>query len=193
MENEDPGKDMIIAMEKTLAKTARKYLLCNRNDIPIVRFRIITLPKRNIIIDTEILNDEAIDILKLKKYQQIENDKNRIMYLNDKVTTYLHGKQRDYKVTGYLLDDFIINRLGLDSTVTNFGRLNGMEYLIDLLQYHFYDSENELYVTCEEPGVISFFHEVPGWKKLLFDFPVTYKEVINTKKENFSYVSISQK
>lgn len=170
-------------MSIILAKTARKYLLRDQDDVPIIRFGFITLPKKYIVIDTEIINKRALDILNITN-EKIDSEET-IMYLNSKLTNYLQERQRDYKVTGYLLDDFIVSKLELGSAITNFGRLNGMEYLIDLLHYHFYDSENKLYVTCEDPGTISFFHEVPGWKTLLLDFPVTYKDVTNTKKGEF--------
>ena len=178
-------------MRNVLVKTARKFQLCDKNDNSIVSFRLITLPHRYIVIDTELLTDEAVAILNLEEYKQLLLcPEEKEMYLNRKLADYLRNRQRDYKVTGYLLDDFIIHKLHLDNAITNFGRLNGMEYLIDLLQYHFYDNKNELYVTCVDPGTISFFHEVPGWKTLLFDFPVKYKDIVQSIKEDYDYVSV---
>lgn len=177
-------------MSAILAKTARTFYVCNKRDVPIIRFKIIFLPKRYIVINTELLQPEANKILEIE--DQIPEDVcDKVIYLNEKLSQYLHKQQRDFHVSGYLLDDFIIEKLGLDQAVTNIGRLQGMEYLIDLLQYHFYDKTNELYVTCRDPGIIAFFHEVPGWKRLLFDFPVVYADTKNNTTEEYDYVSVS--
>lgn len=198
-----------------LIKTARRFLLCNKQNTPLIRFRLITLPKRYLVIDTEILDKTAGSILEI---DDLDIEQESIVNLNERLSMYLKSQQRDYRTVecraaaprepyheviprepcsgrvrcsvrcGCQLDDFIIKKLQLNPAVTNFGRLDGMEYLIDLLHYHFYDREHELYVTCEEAGTISFFHDVPCWQRLLLDFPVTY-EYVKTLQEDDNYVS----
>ena len=93
--------------------------------------------------------------------------------LEDAVFLYLHSCRRAHGITGLSLDDFIIEQLKLSDKVRNYGRLTGMEYLIDLLQYHFYNNENGWYVTCKEPYPITFLGQVSGWDRLFIDISVT--------------------
>ena len=140
------------------------YYICNEDNEQLIKFTLFCLPRDFCITSAEILRPDLVPELFLKY------DTGETVFL------YLHGCLRDHGVTGYLLDDFIIKRLKLSDKVRNFGRLAGMEYLIDLLEYHFYNEDYHLYVTCESPHTISFFWKVPGWDRILVDVPYSFKK-----------------
>lgn len=59
----------------------------------------------------------------------------------------------------------------------NSGHLNGWEYLVKLLKYHYCDSKDEYYITSEEPAVISFLDCIRGWNRIFIDKPVRKEDV----------------
>lgn len=144
------------------------YYICDKNNRKLIQFEIFFMPKDFVIPKAEILVSD-ISFPEVFSFMKPE----------DAVYLYLHSCLQDYGVRGYQLDDMIVERLKLSEHVRCFGRLNGMEYLIDLLDRHFYNEENEWYVTCKEPHTISFFWCIPGWNRLFIDQPVTMEEITN--------------
>lgn len=79
--------------------------------------------------------------------------------------------------TGPLLDEMVMNDLGLSSDILTNGRLDGL-YLIDLLLKTHYKTD-EYYITADRPTVICFAASMTGFNRLFVDTPVRWEDLNN--------------
>lgn len=137
------------------------YYLCNTNDEKILQFEMRFVYNDFFTIKTEVLDSELLPPF-------LQTCKN----LDDSLYLYLHSLIPKYEQT-FEFDTFVKNKLNLDEKILINGRLYGMEYLIELLEHHFYDEANKVYITPKEPVIISFVGKLYGWDRLFIDKPVS--------------------
>ena len=175
---------MLVFLSFTIMKrTFPTYYLCNNDNEKLIEFTMFLMPREFTIIDANILRPDLVPEFFLKTKD-----------IADAVYWYLQSCRRDYGVNGLLLDEFLIRHFDLSFNVRSYGRLTGMEYLIDLLSFHFYNEENGLYITCKEPTIVTFIGMIQGWTRIFVEQPVTKDDVVkiieNTKFDTENLICI---